>query len=160
MKRILNLLMLVIAIAVSASAADNVAVFTVNPGMSCQNCELKIKNNLRHEAGVKKITTSLQNQTVTVVYDAARTSQEALVKAFKKIGYAAAPATEKTAAKAGQSQLCGNQCQKMQSANCRAAQKINATAVKANTQCCTTDSVCVTRQVAPAKAARKAKSSK
>ena len=33
-------------------------VFTTNPQMHCENCENKIKGNLRFEKGIKEITTS------------------------------------------------------------------------------------------------------
>lgn len=80
-------------IAIGCLAADNVtAVFSVTPGMSCQNCENKIKSNLRFEKGVKDITTSLSDQAVTITYDPAKTSETKLIGAFKKIGYTATTA--------------------------------------------------------------------
>lgn len=69
-------------------------VFTVAPSMHCQNCENKIKTNLRFEKGVSEIATNLKDNTVTIVYDTAKTNPEKLVDAFKKIGY---KATEKKA---------------------------------------------------------------
>ncbi|MDE6052102.1 MAG: heavy-metal-associated domain-containing protein, partial [Paramuribaculum sp.] len=64
MKRIMTLLAAVAIIAIcgiSASAkspkATETAVFTVNPHMTCQNCENKIKSNLRFEKGVNSIAT-------------------------------------------------------------------------------------------------------
>lgn len=76
------------------------AVFTVSPQMSCQNCENKIKSNIRFEKGVTDITTDLKGQTVTVTYNPAKTNPEKIVKAFKKIGYTATKA-DPSAAKAG-----------------------------------------------------------
>lgn len=66
-----------------------VAVFTVSPRMSCQNCENKIKSNIRFESGVSEISTDLTNQTVTVKYNPAKTNIEKLKKAFAGIGYTA-----------------------------------------------------------------------
>ncbi len=89
MKRIITLafsLMMVIAV----MAADKATVyFSVNPKMSCENCENKIKTNLRYEKGVKQIATCLGQQTVTVTYDPAKTNPDKLKAALKKIGYTA-----------------------------------------------------------------------
>ena len=64
-------------------------VFTTTPQMHCENCENKIKNNLRFEKGVKEITTSVDNQTVTVKYDADKTTPDKIQQGFKKFGYEA-----------------------------------------------------------------------
>lgn len=64
-------------------------VFTVSPKMTCRNCENKIKTNIRFEKGVNDITTNIKEQTVTVVYDPAKTDNAKLAEAFKKIGYTA-----------------------------------------------------------------------
>ncbi len=62
---------------------------TTEPQMSCSNCENKIKKNIRFEKGVHEITTDLEGQVVTVVYDADKTNEDNLVKAFDKIKYKA-----------------------------------------------------------------------
>lgn len=62
-------------------------VVTTNPQMSCQNCENKIKGNLRFEKGVKKVVTNLKEQTVTVTYDADKTDEAKLAEAFGKLNY-------------------------------------------------------------------------
>lgn len=96
MKKTINflaLVMLMIAVAIPAGAkspkATETAVFTVVPQMTCQNCENKIKSNLRFENGVSNIATSLADQTVTVTFDPAKTNSEQLIAAFQKIGYTA-----------------------------------------------------------------------
>lgn len=92
-------------VAIGCIAAENVtAVFSVTPGMSCQNCENKIKSNLRFEKGVKDITTSLSDQAVTITYDPAKTSETKLIEAFKKIGYTAT--TAKVATQCTNNQKC------------------------------------------------------
>ena len=48
--------------------------FTTTPQMHCAACENKIKNNLRFEKGIKSIETSVPNQTVTVKYNANKTT--------------------------------------------------------------------------------------
>ncbi|XAJ49205.1 heavy-metal-associated domain-containing protein [Segatella copri] len=49
-------------------------VFTTTPQMHCAACENKIKSNLRFEKGIKSIETSVPNQTVTVKYNADKTT--------------------------------------------------------------------------------------
>lgn len=112
MKRLLSLT-LAIVLAAAAFAAEKATVsFKVNPAMTCQNCENKIKTNLRYEKGVKAITTSLADQTVTINYDAEKTNPANLMAALKKIGYTATA----TQAPAGCKKPCdkaGNDCHKM-----------------------------------------------
>ena len=66
MKRsVLALAMGLIAITAMAKTIKT-TVFTTSPQMHCENCENKIKGNLRFEKGVKKIVTDIDSQTVTV----------------------------------------------------------------------------------------------
>lgn len=101
--------MLALLFAFGANAEVKKAVYTVNPKMSCQNCENKIKSNLRFEKGVKNIETSLDAQTVTVTYDDTKTTPEKITAGLKKIGYAATPATAATTAA---TKKCDGKCQK------------------------------------------------
>ena len=64
-------------------------VFTVTPKMHCQNCENKIKTNIRYEKGVKDIVTDLKTNTVAITFDPAKTDASKIESAFKKIGYTA-----------------------------------------------------------------------
>lgn len=64
-----------------------VLVMTPTPQMHCENCENKIKKNLRFEKGITKIETSVKEQTVTVTYNATKTTKENIQSAMKKIGY-------------------------------------------------------------------------
>lgn len=94
---------------VAAQAKDiKTVIFTTQPQMHCAGCEKKIKGNLRYEKGVKRIDTSVEQQKVTVKYDADKTSAEKLQKAFKKFGYEArqVKADEKVEREA--SQGCSN----------------------------------------------------
>jgi copper chaperone CopZ len=79
-----------VALAANLSAKDvKTLVVTTNPEMHCHNCENKIKSNIRFEKGVKKIDTSIEKQTVTIEYDADKTTPDKLIKAFDKFGYSA-----------------------------------------------------------------------
>lgn len=74
-----------------AGVAKNIktVVLTTNPKMFCENCENKIKNNIRFEKGIKEIDTDIKNQAVTIKYDADKTDVAAIIKGFKKIDYVA-----------------------------------------------------------------------
>lgn len=83
-----TLLILLSSLLLMAGAKDlRVLVMTPTPKMHCESCENKIKKNLRFEKGVKKIETSVENQTVTVTYDATKTDVKSLQSAMKQIGY-------------------------------------------------------------------------
>ncbi len=90
MKKILSL-MLTLALSTATGLAKDIktVVFTTTPQMHCSNCEAKIKKNLRFEKGVKDIVTSVPDQTVTVKYDADKTTVEKILKAFESFGYTA-----------------------------------------------------------------------
>ena len=87
-KSILALMAGVFAITASAKTIKTVVV-TTTPQMHCENCENRIKGNLRFEKGIKKIETDREHQTVTLTYDADKTSVEKLLQGFDKIGYTA-----------------------------------------------------------------------
>ena len=76
--------------ATAALAKDiKTVVLTTNPEMHCNNCEKIIKSNLRFEKGVKVIETDLRTKTVTIKYDADKTTVDNIIKGFKKIKYEA-----------------------------------------------------------------------
>lgn len=88
MKKLLTLLMLTATLSLGAKDIKTLVV-TTTPQMHCDNCEKKIKGNMRFEKGVKKIETSIEKQRVTITYDADKTTPEALKEAFGKFGYKA-----------------------------------------------------------------------
>lgn len=53
-----------------------IVVLNTDPQMHCANCESKIKNNIRFEKGIKEIETNLADKTVTIKYDADKTTVE------------------------------------------------------------------------------------
>ena len=58
-----------------------------NVGLHCENCVKKVTENISFEKGVKDLKVSLEDQTVTVKFDAAKTSEETLRAAIQKLGY-------------------------------------------------------------------------
>lgn len=55
--------------------------------LHCQNCVNKVQENVAFEKGVKDLKVSLDDQTVYVRYDAARTDAETLKKSIESLGY-------------------------------------------------------------------------
>lgn len=68
-----------------AKAEIKEVIFHVH--LHCNNCVKKVQENIAFEKGVKGLEVSLENQTVTVKYDAAKTSEETLCQAIEKLGY-------------------------------------------------------------------------
>ena len=90
MKRLLALTFITFSLALTAGAKDiKTVVFTTQPQMHCASCENRIKGNVRFVKGVKQIETNVERQTVTIQYDAEKTSPEKIKEGFKKIGYEA-----------------------------------------------------------------------
>ncbi|WP_289066009.1 heavy-metal-associated domain-containing protein [uncultured Prevotella sp.] len=86
-KSLIAAFMLVIAGKTFAATSADTLVVTTQPQMHCENCEKKIKSNIRFVKGTKKIETSVDDQKVTIVYDARKAKYDDFVEAFKKIGY-------------------------------------------------------------------------
>ena len=79
----------IVALILLLSGANlRVLTLTPSPQMHCENCENKIKQNMRFEKGVKKVETNLKTQHVTITYDPNKNTVEGLQAGMKKIGYA------------------------------------------------------------------------
>ena len=89
MKKTLLLLAMTLVTLVAMAKDIKTVVVTTTPQMHCENCENRIKNNLRFEKGVKNIETSIEQQTVTITYDADKTTVEKILKGFEKFNYSA-----------------------------------------------------------------------
>jgi len=87
MKRMALVFAVMTSVAVVMAKDIRTIVFTTTPQMHCESCENKIKKDLRFEKGVKRIETSVAEQTVKVAYDADKTTPEKIAAGFKKIGY-------------------------------------------------------------------------
>lgn len=55
--------------------------------LHCENCVKKVQENIAFEKGVKDLKVSLEDQTVALKYDAAKTSEAVLKAAIEKLGY-------------------------------------------------------------------------
>ena len=76
--------LVVALLSVTAVMAKDIrtAVFKVSQ-MHCENCERKVKNNIKFEKGVKEFST------VSITYDAEKTTVDKLKAGFKKFNYEA-----------------------------------------------------------------------
>ena len=79
MKKILVMFTMMMVAMVTFAKDIKTVVFTTIPQMHCAACENKIKS----------IETSVPDQTVTVQYNADKTTPEKLQKGFEKFGYKA-----------------------------------------------------------------------
>ena len=96
MKKTILISALVALTSLCAPAAKNTAKtdtlrVTTTPQMHCSGCENRIKQNIRFVKGVKKIETSVEKQTVTIIYDKTKSTPAYFTAAFKKIGYTITP---------------------------------------------------------------------
>lgn len=67
-----------------------------NVKMHCGNCEKKIKDNIRFEKGVTKISTNLKENTVSIEFKTAQTSECKLASALEDLGYKPVQKEKKT----------------------------------------------------------------
>ncbi|NDV82625.1 heavy-metal-associated domain-containing protein [Bacteroides sp. 51] len=94
-KKLITLLAVLFLSIGTALAKDfRTVVFKVEQ-MMCQNCEKKVKDNIKFEKGMKKFTTDLKAKTVTITYDAEKTNIEQLKAGFKKFKYEAVVVEDK-----------------------------------------------------------------
>ena len=90
MKKIIMIcLMAVIGFGVSNAMAQKKQVelktTVFQTDVDCENCAKKVDNPIPYQKGVKEVKVDVSTQTVTVTYDVAKTNDEALLKAFKKV---------------------------------------------------------------------------
>ncbi|MDO4970632.1 MAG: heavy-metal-associated domain-containing protein [Bacteroidales bacterium] len=86
----LFLIAMITLVSVVASAKDIKTVYlTTDPVMHCNSCEVRIKENLKYVKGIKSIKTDVATQTVTVTYDADKTTVQKIKDSLKKIQYVA-----------------------------------------------------------------------
>lgn len=76
-------LALLLSVAMWAKDARETVVFDVD--LHCQGCITKIEKNIAFERGVKDLICNLDDKTVTVVFDPAKTDISRLQAAFAKI---------------------------------------------------------------------------
>ena len=63
--------------------------------MHCAKCEKKIVENVSFEKGVEDLTSNLEDKTVTIVYDTAKTDTLKLADSIRDLGYQAKVVSDK-----------------------------------------------------------------
>ena len=66
-----------------SSAALKTTIFMTD--IDCEGCAKKITDTLPYTKGVKDVKVDVKSKQVTVTYDATKTSDAALIKAFDKV---------------------------------------------------------------------------
>ena len=99
MKKIIMIcLMTVIGFGVSNAMAQKKQVdlktTVLQTEVDCENCAKKIRENVSFEKGVKGLEISVEDKTVALKYDAAKTSEEKLKTSIEKLGYPVAGVVE------------------------------------------------------------------
>lgn len=92
MKRIITVAILaLLTLSVSATAGPrkkaDLKEVTFIVHLHCKDCVNKVQENIAFEKGVKDLKISLEEQTVYVKYDAAKTSEDVLKKEIESLGY-------------------------------------------------------------------------
>lgn len=71
----------------SKKSKKEVKEVTFSVHLHCANCVKKVQENIAFEKGVKDLKVSLEDQTVAIKYDPAKTSDATLKAAIEKLGY-------------------------------------------------------------------------
>ena len=91
MKQILLIILAAILLAAPAASAAKKKTVTVTyeVNIHCKKCVEKLTDNLAYLKGVEDLKVSLEDKTVTITYNPAKTNEATLVQAIKKCGYSA-----------------------------------------------------------------------
>jgi len=108
MKKFLVLLIAALTMTIASAKDIKTVILTTVPQMHCENCEKRIKDNIRFEKGIKKIVTNIEHQTVTITYDADKTTVENIIKGFEKIKYNAREVKEGEQVVTNENEDCPN----------------------------------------------------
>ena len=70
-------------------AKKKTVTVTYEVSMHCKKCVEKLNDNIAFMKGVEDLKVSLDEKTVTITYNPAKTDEAKLVKAIEKLGYTA-----------------------------------------------------------------------
>lgn len=88
-----------------ATEKNNEKTIVFNVNMDCHSCVKKIEGNIPYEKGVKDLKVSLDEKECTITFRTDKTTPEALIKAFEKLGY---KAEEKSVSKTKEKEIQGH----------------------------------------------------
>lgn len=117
MKKLLIITVLLAGV-IGLRAENKTVKFTVNPPLVCNNCENKVKDNLRFEKGIKNVKPSAQKGEIEVTYDDKKTDVAQIKEGFKKIGYEASVLEAEHCSKACTGQPGAPCCKEQPAAPC------------------------------------------
>ena len=91
MKQILLVILaaLFLACPMVLAAKKKTVTVTYEVSMHCRKCVEKLNDNIAFMKGVEDLKISLDEKTVTITYNPAKTDEAKLVKAIEKLGYTA-----------------------------------------------------------------------
>ena len=91
MKQILLVILaaLFLACPMVLAAKKKTVTVTYEVSMHCKKCVEKLNDNIAFMKGVEDLKVSLDEKTVTITYNLAKTDEAKLVKAIEKLGYTA-----------------------------------------------------------------------
>ena len=91
MKQILLVILaaLFLACPMVLAAKKKTVTVTYEVSMHCKKCVEKLNDNIAFMKGVEDLKISLDEKTVTITYNPAKTDEAKLVKAIEKLGYTA-----------------------------------------------------------------------
>ena len=72
-----------------AKKKKDIRTIVLSADVHCHSCSNKIMENIAFEKGIKDLKVSVPEKKITVKYDASKTNEEAILEAFRKIGYPA-----------------------------------------------------------------------
>ena len=93
MKKIVSIIALVLAllafvvgsVIAAPKAEKKIATVVFTTDLDCHHCVQKVMNSIPYEKGIKDVQADVKTKTVTVKFDEAKNSIEALTKAFESI---------------------------------------------------------------------------
>lgn len=98
----------------AAPSKKDVKTVVFDVSVHCKSCKEKIERNVAFEKGIKEINASVDERTVTVRYDAAKTDPEKIAAAIRRLGYEVAlhdaNACHKHEHKHGHGHSCSDTC--------------------------------------------------
>jgi len=74
---------------ISAKPKAETKTVSFQTSIHCKNCAKKVQDNISFEKGVTKLEIDVPTKVVKVSYDPAKTSEEKLAAAIRKLGYTA-----------------------------------------------------------------------
>ena len=86
MRRFISVLT-VMLMAVMLHAQGKTESATIKTTIQCSSCEARIMKNIPYEKGVKDVKVNLDDKTVWVQYDPAKTSLDKIKASIAKLGY-------------------------------------------------------------------------